>query len=245
MGGVMIRAFNAAGSDHTKFGESLLLQDDGVQVWWASLDVPEADIHRLVSVLSSEERMRAERYFFKRDRKRYVAARAFLRTIVGRHLKCTSEEVLFRYGPDGKPEVMPPPGRPPMHVNTSHAGDVVLIATSEVRPVGVDIEQIRPLQDIERLAANVLSPLEWETWHALPEDQRRRAFFHAWTRKEAVLKAIGVGLTHSLHRIEVTLIPGQPAQLLRRDGAERHACGWILRDLSPAAGYVGTLAYES
>jgi 4'-phosphopantetheinyl transferase len=120
---------------------------------------------------------------------------------------------------------------------------LALIAVARGRAVGVDIEAVRPLPELDLMIAEVCTQRERAALRALPDAERLVAFFEIWTRKEAVLKARGDGLGASLDRVEVAL-PGEPARLLRLDGDPQAAKRWSLRALTPAPGYVAALVVE-
>jgi 4'-phosphopantetheinyl transferase len=197
-----------------------------------------------LGTLAADERARAERFYFQRDRERFVVARAALRAILGGYLNSTPESLSFCYGSRGKPALAADCSQDAIRFNVSHSGDVALYAVTRAREVGVDVELIRPELNAERLAERFFSPREIDTLRTLPADLRRHAFFLAWTRKEAYVKATGDGLSLPLNQFAVSLIPGEPAALLSAEGDPREALRWSLRELTPGPGYVAALAVE-
>ena len=129
------------------------------------------------------------------------------------------------------------------HFNVSHSHGFALLAIAQSGPVGVDVESVRPI-DIDGMAAGVLSAWERALLFALPVSERPAAFFQAWTRKEAFVKACGAGIGYGLEHVEVTLGPTQAARLVRLDGNETAARAWTLCNLELAPGYVGALAVQ-
>src|SRR6185295_15890681 len=101
----------------------------------------------------------------------------------------------FQRGAGGKPELAHEGGPAALRFNLSHGGDLALIALARGRELGVDIEPLRALSDEARLARRVLSPREADAFAALPPDERAAALLRCWTRKEALLKANGCGIT--------------------------------------------------
>ena len=164
--------------------EFLLREADDVHVWSLSLDLPEAELRRLGSVISAEEAARAERFVHTPDRQRYVAAHGLLRSVLAGYLGTSPEAVAFRSNSDGKPRLAQPER---LRFNLSHSGLLGLLAVSANREVGVDIEEIRDVGDMEDLAKTCFSPVEQAALAAVPAGQRRWAFFAGWTRKEAFL----------------------------------------------------------
>ncbi|HYG35495.1 MAG TPA: 4'-phosphopantetheinyl transferase superfamily protein, partial [Clostridia bacterium] len=127
----------------------------------------------------------------------------------------------------------------------SHSEDLALVAVTRAGMVGVDVERVRPIEDADELVARFFSPREAETFKGLPLDQKPVAFFNLWTRKEAWLKATGEGISRSLHRVEVSFLPGEPAQLQSLPEDLTQNKSWALHDLAPAHGYAGALAVST
>lgn len=189
--------------------------------------------------LSEDERQRAGRFRFERDRCRYLAARAMLRRIVASYLADKPEQVRFRYERYGKPAVVAERPDACVDFNVSHSGEFALLAIAKGRNVGIDIERIRLDIEAEKIAECFFSPAEVRTLRSLPSDQRQEAFFCCWTRKEAYIKAHGQGLALALDSFDVTLAPGAPASFTR--GVEP---SWQLVGFAAACGYAAALAYN-
>ena len=117
----------------------------------------------------------------------------------------------------------------------------MLLAFTSQRPLGVDVEQIRPLQKMERLVERFFSPAERVAFRALPDGQREAAFFAGWTRKEAYIKGRGLGLALPLHQFDVTLAPAE-ARLLADRQTPAAVGSWVLRSLDFIPGYAAALA---
>jgi 4'-phosphopantetheinyl transferase len=218
------------------------LPDREVHVWSASLAIDEELRRRLSDWLSDEERARAGRFYFDRDRGRFIACRGRLRALLGAYLQKAPHEIQFHYGPHGKPGLASHAGTP-LFFNVSHSHDLALFAFRRRGEIGVDVERLRPVGEAESIARRYFTPREWETLRELPTDARTAAFFRCWTRKEALLKAIGVGLSFSLNEVEVSLREDEPARLLAVPARGRpQAAEWRLDHLAPAADYVGALA---
>jgi 4'-phosphopantetheinyl transferase len=162
-------------------------------VWQARLTDDPATQAYLVALLSAEERARLARFHLREDQQRYLVGRGLLRLLVGAHLNTPAERVEFDYGPFGKPFVVPGVGAPSLHFNVAHSGQLVLLAFSPVHEVGVDVEEVRRDQDWETIARQVFSCDEHRDWILLNPEERLTAFFRAWTRHEAGLKAMGLG----------------------------------------------------
>lgn len=221
--------------------DAFRLRPDDVHVWSLHLDLDRAAVDRLEGVLSTAERLRARRFVAAIDRSRFSAAHGLLRTVLSGYLEIRPKDVALEIGGGGKPRLA---NRNAPRFNLSHAGIRGLVAVSAAREVGVDIEEVREVGDLENLARTSFSAVEQEALAAVPARHRQRAFFAGWTRKEAFLKALGEGLSRPLDSFDVTLTPGEPVRLLRVHGAPRAPARYELRALRPAPGYIGALAIE-
>jgi 4'-phosphopantetheinyl transferase len=213
-----------------------------VHVWAAWLQAPPELIHHCASLLAPRENERASRFRFDKHRNRFIAGRAILRSLLGRYLNCPPEKLQFSYGPHGKPSLAAEFHQASLHFNLAHSEDIAVFAVTRLGPVGIDVEQIRPLADADDLVERFFSPRENALFQPLSEDQKSIAFFNLWTRKEAWLKATGEGIAHSLNRVEVTFLPGEPARLIALPERSGSKYQWALRELSPAPEFVGAIA---
>jgi 4'-phosphopantetheinyl transferase len=222
----------------------LRLADDVVHVWAAPLDPPADAVRRHAALLAPDESARAERFRFERDRRRFTVARGVLRTLLGRYLGTDPRVVAFRYETHGKPVLDGEPAAHGIRFNVSHSGEMALYALARGREVGVDVEEVRRMEDGLGIAERFFSPAEVAAFRSLPAEIRDDAFFNCWTRKEAYIKAVGEGLSFPLHVFDVSLAPGEPARLLAsRD--PRQAERWSLRGLpDPAPGYRAAVVVE-
>ena len=162
-----------------------------VHVWTVALDGPAERPGRLGACLSPDETTRARRFHFEVHRRRFTVARGALRHLLGAYLRRSPESLVFRYGHRGKPEL---PEAPELSFNLSHSEERALLAVSHVAALGVDIERLRPMDDMEAIARRFFSPPEHAALMALAPGERVAGFFRCWTRKEAYLKAVGEGL---------------------------------------------------
>jgi len=220
------------------------LNADEVHVWRASLMMREEEMTTLLRTLSEEELIRAYRFRFPRDRARFIGARGILREILGRYLHTPPERVRFGYNAYGKPELLDAEERERLRFNLSHAGRVALFAVTEGHEVGVDVEALRDDVPCEELAAGFFSRGEVQALAALPAKARTRAFYNCWTRKEAYVKARGMGLSLPLDCFDVSLAPGEPAALLATRGDEPDAARWSLLEIDVGTNHVAAVALE-
>jgi 4'-phosphopantetheinyl transferase len=224
--------------------DALSLENDEVHVWRAPLDLEASQVESLYGLLTAEETARAGRYYFDRDRRRFIVGRGLLRIMLGRYLKAAPERIRLCITPHGKPELAGEDGNETVRFNLSHSDGLALYAFTRSRRIGVDLELISRHHGDERIPERFFSPREVGALRRLSADVQLEAFFNCWTRKEAYIKAIGDGLSMPLDQFDVSLAPGEPAALLSTKGDPREASRWSLRSLIPAPGYVGALAVE-
>jgi 4'-phosphopantetheinyl transferase len=222
----------------------MALSGGEVHIWRAALNLAPPQVRCLREFLSDDEVQRADRFVFERDRTHFTVARGLLRLILGRYLQCDPRTLRFHYSAYGKPALVPPADRAGLVFNVSHAHGLALFAVARSGVLGIDIEYIRPIPEVEQIARQFFSAQEQSALRALPADQRLTAFFACWTRKEAYIKARGEGLSLPLDQFDVSLAPGAPAKLLAVASDEREHTRWALRSLDPGPGYVAALAIE-
>jgi 4'-phosphopantetheinyl transferase len=193
--------------------ESLQLAEDEVQVWRAELDKFVASEEYWFGLLSADEQERTQRFHSPLLRSRFGIGRGLLRTLLSNYLRVAPESLLFRYSATGKPELDGPLSNSPVRFNLSHSDDLALFAFARDRTIGVDVEKLRPNVDMERIADRFFSKAECVALGALHPVRKSEGFFNCWTRKEAFIKALGEGLSHSLDSFEVSLAPDETAEL--------------------------------
>ena len=190
-----------------------------VHLWRAPLGDATPELR---DTLSPAECVRAERFHFERDRRRFIAARGLLRTILGRYLDLDPREVRFVFGEHGKPAL--DGACSTLRFNLSHSDDLLLLAVSHAREVGVDVEFMRADVPFGALADRYFEPEDAWRLRLLPPAERAWHFYELWTSTEARLKAGGRGLGGGTHIV----------------APDR----WSLLRLTPAAGYAAALAVE-
>jgi 4'-phosphopantetheinyl transferase len=208
-------------------------------VWFVDLTVSPAELDRCWAVLDRPERDRADRFLRPADRARYVASHAALRRILAEPLDCDPAEIRFATGAGGKP-ALAGSAQGALNFNLSHSGARALIGLAPAAAIGVDVELIRPISDAGQIARTHFAADEASSLLALPPDEIECVFYGLWTRKEAVVKALGTGLSLPLDRFSVTLPPAPP-RLLRWPGAG----GWTLAELDVGSDYAATVAVRS
>lgn len=222
----------------------LALTSQEVHVWRASLDQAIPLVQDLRGILTADELSRSAQFRVRRDRHRFCVAHGLLRMVLSLYVDTEPGQLRFCTGEHGKPALFPVPGRKRISFNLSHSDRLVLYAVALGREVGVDVERVRPLTEMEQIVARLFSVRERTVFQALPVSSRQQAFYNCWTRKEAYLKARGEGLSLPLDQFDVSLAPGQPALLLDVPIGAPEVSQWSLRELEPGPGYVAALAVE-
>jgi 4'-phosphopantetheinyl transferase len=247
-----------------------MLESDTVFIWRVELgdSVPEAQLDWYFALLSPEERRRADAFRSAGLRRDYILAHAALRSVLGRCLGVSPDAVPFAPGSFGgmngmmglssiKPALTPAgvsgqPGRssktpPDVRFNLSHTRGAALIGVTAGRELGIDIERQRPMEDLDGMARAVMSPEELGQWLALPPDERMTGFYHLWTRKEAYLKAIGLGLYRSLQEVTVPVSARPLERFSGNPWLVRDSAGsglWTIVDIAAGDGYSASICCE-
>lgn len=208
------------------------LKDNDVHVWRARLEQPDLCIREFASVLSEKERNRVASLRFERHRKRFIVGRAVLRTILASYLNAEPGQLQFCYGPHGKPYLAERSCNETVQFNLAHSNELVLYAFTAKRKVGVDLEYIHFIPDVEKMVTRFFP--EGKNLRMLPNSQKLRAFFNHWTRTEAYTKAVGTGLAQSFDCFDASLAREEPACPSR----------WSITSFMPAPDYTASLVVE-
>jgi 4'-phosphopantetheinyl transferase len=224
---------------------SLRITEREIHVWPVIVRGAHPVVAKFESFLSPDEIARAAAFRFEDLSRSYILSRGALRFLIGCYLGDSPREVGLIQGSHGKPGLAQREGIPTaFEFNVSHSGEIALFAFSYGCELGVDVEQIRTLGDMNGVARQFFSREESQELFNLPLDERERAFFLCWTRKEAYVKAVGNGLSIPLDSFRVTLRPGESARFLHLDHDASLAQAWMLHDLEVATGYAAALAYR-
>jgi len=244
--------------------EDFALGPQAVHVWRAGLDVEAAQVETLREILDENERSRAQGFLFERDRRRFIVSHGVLRVMLGRYLGIEPKEIGFAQNAWGKPSVAAaaggsarPTGALDLRFNMSHSHELALYALAAGREVGVDIEYVESARACAEIAERFFASDEAAAIKALPEESRPRAFFACWTRKEAYVKATGMGLSIPLDGFVVSIAPGlvlrseAPLRRVADDSAllsttfdEREAGRWSLIDIAAGPLYAAAIAVQ-
>lgn len=220
---------------------SVVLSPAEVHLWAANLDLPAAASSLVQPPLSDDEIVRAKRFRFERDRKVFAITRLALRRVIARYVPFSPEQIQFSYQRNGKPQIAVAQNQIGLNFNISHSEKLAIIAVSLGRRIGIDVERYRTIEFLE-IASRYFSDCEYRELSMLPQDELRNSFFAYWTRKEALLKAIGKGIGTLLPQVLVTAGHFDVPELRRSDiDGPLH---WSLIDIPLHDDYAAALAFE-
>jgi 4'-phosphopantetheinyl transferase len=199
--------------------------------------------HREWSLLAGDERLRASAFRRALDRQRYVACRSWVRNVLASYLEMPAAAIQFRYSPAGKPQLAGESARRGLSFNISHSSGWALLAVACGPRVGVDLERHRAIDDRDALVRR-FSPAEQRAYYSLSPQEQLTAFFAAWTRKEAFIKACGDGFALPLAEFDVSLGPEEAAALVAIQHDEQAARRWTLAAIDWLPGFSAAVAIE-
>ncbi len=216
------------------------LDADALHVWTWNLDVDRRRLSRYEEVLSADEWRRVGRHASHLPARRFIVRRGMLRRIIGRYVDQQPQNVRFVYNPHGKPFLAPELAAD-LQFNLSDSGELAALAICLQQPVGIDIEQLRTPPVADGLKSYSLTPRELEHFERAAEPERSLRFLRAWTRREAIVKAEGVGLQLLTGQLELEELADhqEPAW---EEGGVHCKRGFHLYRLALPDGYVGSLA---
>jgi 4'-phosphopantetheinyl transferase len=232
-----------------------MLEANSLKVWLVRLNHSATQVPQWRDALSIGELEKADRFHFESHRLHYVASHFALRTVLGQCLGVSPGTVRFAVrsepelaasaplkGASGKPTLESSHGSN-LRFNLSHTEGAALIAVAEGVELGIDIESQRPIDDLAGVARSVMSQEEFVGWERRDPEERLTAFYRLWTRKEAYIKATGLGLSASLQQITVPVSSGILLQSTRvEDSAGKGV--WSVRDIEVPSGYFASLSSE-
>lgn len=220
------------------------LGDNDVHVYCSDLDDTNNNFACCADLLSAEERERAGRFVFGRDRDRYTVSRAILKKLIMKYTGISAKDLSYANGPQGKPTLQDNMNMSGLRFNISRSGGYGLFAFAQDREVGIDIEQIREVPEMDQIISTYFSSAERDSFASLTSQEKKQAFFKQWTRKEALAKALGLGLSMPMRGVDIPLAPGKLGNLVNLDGVLAGAGQWTIRNVSPFSGYSAALAVE-
>lgn len=216
--------------------ETVTMPTFEIDLWFVPLAKGSIDLKWATAQLSAVEISRANRFRFEHDRDHYTASHAVLRRVLADRLNVSSAAVQFETGPTGKPRLAACHDAS-LEFNLSHSGDQALIGLTTGGPIGVDVEAMTRSVDQAEIVNRFFSTQERSEWNSLPLTDRPRAFFRAWTRKEAYVKARGDGLGHDSDRYTVNFHSKFPTPLVSDDLDPTAVNNYQIIPITAPAGY--------
>ena len=213
------------------------MEDCAIHLWLVCLESPPCGPGRLDAVLSEQERIRADRFLRPQDARHFRVARATLRLLLGAYSGVDPASLRIDTGIAGKPFLEEDSGFGRWEFNLSHSGGWALIGVTRLGPIGVDLEAMRALPEHRELARQNFAPGEVSALDALSPADRLAGFYRCWTRKEAVVKALGVGMSMPLDRFEVSATSERRSSVTF-DGSTQRFQLW---SLEPLPGFLAAL----
>jgi 4'-phosphopantetheinyl transferase len=218
------------------------LAASSVHIWQFPLTISNVPLSEYASLLSDDEQLRAARFHFEKDARRFTVTRAMVRTILGGYTASSGRELRFDYSHNGKPRLVD--ATTDFRFSVSHSGDRAMLAVAMGHDVGVDLELIRANIETVALAERYFSEGERAALRGLSGKEQAQGFFRCWTCKEAFLKAQGFGLSRSLESFDVEVNPARPARLLATRPDAEEAKRWALHDVPAEENYAAAAAWE-
>lgn len=220
-----------------------VLDPQAVHVWFCELSRHAECQTSFSAELSDEERARAARFAFERDRQRFILSHGLLRRVLSRYTSMNVDEIHFAAGEHGKPALsVPASPSEDLRFSLSHSAEYALIAVARGREVGVDVEVRKANLECLKLAERFFAPAETCAMATLHGDAQQRLFYRLWTAKEAYLKGRGVGLSFGLERFEMLFERDSSAARVRLADSGTIDQTWKIQSLSLPDHLAGAVA---
>ncbi|PHN08618.1 4'-phosphopantetheinyl transferase family protein [Flavilitoribacter nigricans] len=213
-----------------------------VHLWKVELTVPAPTLDHYQTIIAQEEKERAAKFYFEKDRHQYIVGRARLRLLLGRYLDLAPQAVRFEFNQFGKPNF---PNEQGLQFNISHSGGLAVMGFTRDAAIGVDLEKINPNIEVKLIASRFFAEVEKRQILALPTERQASAFYRCWTSKEAFIKAHGQGLSLPLDQFEVEIHPDRKAALKNVHWEPELVESWSIIDFVPEDGFVGAVMCDT
>lgn len=226
----------------TKTFMDIVIDDYQVHLWQVNLKTLSFYPKDISKTLSPEELERANKYKFIKDQELFILRRYLLRLILSQYCHCQPHQMIYRYNSCKKPLINIPEFKK-IKFNMSYSYDLLLIGLCRQNDIGVDIEKVREISDLENIASENFSHHELEYFNS--QLNKTTSFFKIWTRKEAFIKAKGKGLYYPLKSFSVEVDPSESYEHLLNHTHPLESKLWRTADLNTSDGYVASMAVKS
>ncbi len=210
-----------------------------VHIWFINLNKTIEVIDSLKQFLSENEISKASKFRFEKDKNCSIITRGALRYLSGKYLKMNPENIIFKYGDHGKPNL---DMKTDLKFNVSHSGNLAVIGFVLKNDIGVDIEQLKYDFEVMDIVNNYFSQHEIETLKKLPIEEQTNGFYRCWTRKESFIKAKAKGLSFPLDSFSVDIKSDEETELLETKWDKNEKDLWKLFSFSPIENYIGAVS---
>ena len=215
---------------------------DDIHIWSADLNISHIKLLRYYKYLSPLEYNRAKGFKFDKDRRTFIACTGILREILAGYINISPETISFRYNDFGKPFLANYCSR--LYFNSSRSASVALYIFSGVYEVGIDIEKVRYMNSLNDIVLQFFSDEEITYFKKLSSQEFTREFYKLWTKKEAFVKAIGMGLSFPLNQFQVSVDTGNRYKITQIKGDFSEAVKWSIGSVNTFPEYEAAYVYR-
>src|SRR5262245_46825677 len=218
-----------------------------IHLWLAFYDgIPERSLHSAYrELLNPAEKEQESRFYFARDRRRYLITRALARTVLSRYAPVHPKEWVFSANAYGRPEIVNAQARDAgLSFNISHTHSLIVLGVTRRRALGVDVENFRAREAPIDIADRFFAPREVAALAATPTQQQQYRFFEYWTFKEAYIKARGMGLSLPLDKFSFHYPDDHAVELAIHPELADESARWQLWQFRPRPEYLIAVCAE-
>lgn len=213
-----------------------ILGKNEVHIWRSNLTLNLCLVHHHWQLLAQDEKKHANQFYFEKDKIRYIVSRGILRKIISEYIKYPPEVIQFEYANYGKPYLNTAQNSIKLYFNLGHSHNSIVYVITKNFDIGVDIEMYQNNFDLKEVAKFCFSRNENKKLHALPKEEQYDYFYKIWTLKEAFTKALGVGLSYNLKKVNIELI-NQENYTLILNNCLKEESNWMLQMFSTYTNY--------
>jgi len=218
------------------------IEDNQVHIWQARIDVSSGYPKDIKDVLSADERERAISFKLQNDQIHFIIRHYLLRIILSKYCDYLADEITFRYDTHKKPAFNMPEYRK-IKFNMSFSHDLMLVAINKHNDIGIDIEKVHDINDLESVAVNNFSSKEFKYLNSSSE--KINTFFKIWTRKEAFIKATGKGMYYPLKSFCVSMDKSGNHENLIIFNHPIKSKHWRIAEIKASDGFIASIAVKT